>query len=429
MHLSQLQSQHQLRFFQTLQETYRRKTGYYQLTNGQDLSDVTYRVLHKLVHLPGNQVSRAGETKELSPHQFHIAADAYGEPNPVTILPGRGNNPFATVAETLWVFAGRNDIKTLSKWLPRAAEFSDDGATWTSGYGPRLRAWIDHNFKTFDQIETVLRRLKKNPESRQALINLWDPASDGQKEGSKDYTCNIVVHFLVRNGGLNMFVTTRSNDIIYGVTVNVFEWCFLGYYVAYSLGYPFRHYYHTGSSLHLYGWKMGTARRVLSSPYAPLPLVETAATPGTVNPMAGLKNAAPLLPRPPANSLTPLGLQQACQEIYNAAFNNRLDAFDVKYLASLPPRLADFVYALRAETKLDTSGSEYLAALAPIRYTPLLFSLLDAGLRRRKEALWLCKGFTDLFADTASEIAAARYLKHLYKASVEKPPEKEADPK
>ncbi|MBC8493093.1 MAG: hypothetical protein H8D43_04840, partial [Chloroflexi bacterium] len=47
----------------------------------------------------------------------------------------RGNNPIATMAEVLWVLAGRNDMEYLTYYLPRAIEFSDDEETWRGGYG------------------------------------------------------------------------------------------------------------------------------------------------------------------------------------------------------------------------------------------------------------------------------------------------------
>lgn len=406
MYQSQLQAQAILEWFpnlrKSLSKVVREKTQYYRVTEGRDLSEVTHKVLRKLDALPDSITSRAGNTKELSPHLFHIPADAYGEPNATTILAGRGNNVFATIAETLWVYAGRNDITTLKRWLPRAVEFADDGRVWSSGYGPRIRSWINHNLKAFDQIEIVLRRLKAKADSRQAVIAIWDPAADGVKEGSKDYACNIFLHFLVRDGGLNMYVTTRSNDIIFGVAINVFEWAFLGRYIASELRIPFLHYYQTGSSLHLYDWKGTTAKRVLETPYFPIPVVKTAAL---------------AVPREEPR-LTPGEMLRVCSELYHAAFTDRLDTLEASYFSPLPSRIADYAYALRAESKLDISGAEYLAELRAVRYPPLLFSLLDAGMRRRKEALWLCKGFNELFADTANEIAAARYLKRLYKATV-----------
>jgi thymidylate synthase len=388
-------------FTKAARDWWRRQTHYYRFTEGRSLSEVTYKVLVKLNSLDQTQSSRAGETRELSPHQFHLAPGLYGEPDGTTILAGRRNNPFATIAETLWVYAGRNDIGTLAKWLPRAKDYSDDGKVWDSGYGPRLRAWINHNFKTFDQLETVLRRLRAKPDSRQALITLWDPASDGVKENSKDYACNILIHFLVRDGGLNVYVTTRSNDIIYGVAINVFEWCFLGHYLAAQLRLPFRHYFQTGSSLHLYDWKEETAQRVTRYRYSPLPAVKL--------PAATVAEG---------RLFSPLELQRQANTIYQAAATGTLAGCDPRYRENFFPRLADYLSALRAEEKLGTTGSEYLAELKGVRDVPLLFSLLDIGQRRRREALWLCKGFTDLWLNTDSEVAAARYLRGLYNAAL-----------
>jgi thymidylate synthase len=378
-------------------EKARVKNGYYRLTDGESLSEVTYTVLAKLNGLTAEQASRAGNTKELSPHQFHIGPGIYGEPDPTTILPRRGNNVFATIAETLWVYAGRKDIETLGKWLPRAKEYSDDGTTWTSAYGPRLRAWIDHNFKIFDQIEMVVRRLREKPETRQAVIVLWDPASDGQKERSLDYVCNICLHFLIREGGLNMFVTTRSNDIIFGVAINVFEWCFLGNYIADCLNIPFRNYYQTGSSLHLYDWKSDTAKKILDWDFLPLPYLELAPK-----------------KRYPRSKLAPAQLKELCEEIFLSAYRGDLDALPLGYPDRLTSRLSDCFFALRAESRLlESSATNYLSALSGISYPPLLLSLLDIGQRRRKEPLWLANGFENLWKDTKNEGLAGQYLRKL----------------
>src|SRR5690348_6824007 len=57
------------------------------------------------------------------------------------VTPRRRNNIFATIAETMWVLAGRNDLAFLTRYLPRAQDFSDDGQIWRAAYGPRLRNW------------------------------------------------------------------------------------------------------------------------------------------------------------------------------------------------------------------------------------------------------------------------------------------------
>src|ERR1700741_5336126 len=91
----------------TSREKRRQKNGYYRLTDGESLSEVTYAGLGKLEGLSAETASPAGNTKDPSPHLFHIGPGLYGEPDPTTILPKRGNNIFATIAETLWVYAGR----------------------------------------------------------------------------------------------------------------------------------------------------------------------------------------------------------------------------------------------------------------------------------------------------------------------------------
>jgi len=42
-------------------------------------------------------------------------------------VPHRRNDVVASIAETLWVLAGRNDIAWLKTYLPRAPNYSDDG--------------------------------------------------------------------------------------------------------------------------------------------------------------------------------------------------------------------------------------------------------------------------------------------------------------
>src|SRR4051812_6620111 len=57
------------------------------------------------------------------------------------VLPHRLASIAACVAETVWVVSGRDDIDFLTKYLPRAAQFSENGSTWSGAYGPRLRNW------------------------------------------------------------------------------------------------------------------------------------------------------------------------------------------------------------------------------------------------------------------------------------------------
>jgi thymidylate synthase len=184
------------------------------------------------------------------------------------VVPHRNNDTFAAIAETMWVLAGRDDLDYLSRYLPRAPEFSDDGETWRGAYGPRLRNWFG-----VDQVAAVFQLLRADHTSRRAVINLFDPSRDFVQ--SKDVPCNNWLHFLIRDGHLVLNVVTRSNDIMWGFSgINTFEWSVLHEIMAFWLGVPAGSITYFISSLHLYDRHYARANRILSSS-GPAPLYET----------------------------------------------------------------------------------------------------------------------------------------------------------
>lgn len=155
----------------------------------------------------GNEtVSRVGDTKEVIGARFVIT-----NPNERSITnPFRKHSYIAQLAETLWVLAGSNDITWLSKFLPRAPDFSDDGTTWRAAYGDRIRKWpmslaehcearnngntiglsSDSDEQYIDQLLAVVSELKKSGHTRQAVIAIWDPARELSSIGNtKDMPC------------------------------------------------------------------------------------------------------------------------------------------------------------------------------------------------------------------------------------------------
>jgi thymidylate synthase len=172
-------------------------------------------------------------------------------------LPERAASLPAQIAETMWVLAGRNDVEWLSNYLPRAAEFSDDGETWRAGYGPRIRSWDQRSTPTgfhpgpVDQLDKVVELLREDRTTRRAVISIWDPIIDTQP--GKDIPCNNWLHFLSRDGYLHLHVATRSNDLMWGWSgINAFEWSALQEIVAGILGLKMGSIHYSISSLHLY---------------------------------------------------------------------------------------------------------------------------------------------------------------------------------
>lgn len=183
------------------------------------------------------------------------------------VIPGRNNNPFAAIYETLWVLAGRNDIGDLAEYLPRAKEFSDDGTTWRAGYGPRLRAW-----NGVDQLAAVAKTLADDIHSRRAVISIFDPALDNQP--SKDIPCTNWLQFTCREGVLDLAVTVRSNDLVWGFSgINTFEWSVLHEMMAFWTGARTGSVTYFVGSLHLYERHFDRVGRLLGNaltddPYA-----------------------------------------------------------------------------------------------------------------------------------------------------------------
>lgn len=203
----------------------------------------------------GDEVSsRSGGTLEMRHVALRIANPLRRE----ILLASRKANIAAQIAETAWVLAGRNDIGWLSHYLPRAVQFSDDEQTWRAGYGPRIRSWWDRpagsrvaNDKPVDQLAEVIAILNKDPNSRRAVISLFDPTVD--LAPGKDIACNNWLAFTLRDGYLDLHVAARSNDLIWGWSgINQFEWSVLQEIVAEAVGAHVGATHYTMASLHVY---------------------------------------------------------------------------------------------------------------------------------------------------------------------------------
>lgn len=219
----------------------------------------------------GHEVgSRNGRVKEFLNTQIVITDPVQRE----VLSLNRKANVFAQIAETMWVISGRNDIKWLSAYLPRAVDYSDDCETWRAGYGPRIRKWggWPHQNRDgavgLDQLDYVVETLRSDPLSRQAVIAIWDPRVDTTP--GKDKACNTFLQFQSRHGRLYLTVNVRSNDVMWGWSgINAFEWSTLQEMVASMLGIGVGDLTFNIGSLHLYEqhWNKASGVRFEDFPY------------------------------------------------------------------------------------------------------------------------------------------------------------------
>ena len=173
----------------------------------------------------------------------------------VLFNPQRDANPFFHLVESLWMLAGRNECELLVYLLPRMQEFSDDGRTFHAPYGHRWRHWepdepTEHSYS--DQIANVIQILRKNPNDRRCIIQMWDPARDLNRSG-KDFPCNTTIKVEIQSGALNLYVFNRSNDIILGCYgANMVQMSVLQEYLAAQIGTEIGVYEQISTNYHAY---------------------------------------------------------------------------------------------------------------------------------------------------------------------------------
>ena len=177
--------------------------------------------------------------------------------------PLRNCNPYFHFAESLWLLAGRNDIGFLTQFNPRMKEFSDDGLTQRGAYGYRWRNWfvmerekpidVDTSEDNSDQLNRIVRMLKKNPDERRAVLSMWDANEDLEMPRAKDIPCNLSVMFKIRQGCLTATISCRSNDNCWGTYgANPVQFSYLLEYMAARIGVPVGHMYQISDSWHVY---------------------------------------------------------------------------------------------------------------------------------------------------------------------------------
>lgn len=174
---------------------------------------------------------------------------AYDRPaERVLFWPERNANPFFHLFESLWMLAGRNDVASLTPYVARMIDYSDDGRTFHGAYGHRWRSHFH-----VDQLNEIINRLKADPTDRRQVLSMWDAWADFGRSG-KDLPCNLQAVFSVgRNGQLDMMVTNRSNDLIWGAYgANAVHFSYLHEYVARSLDRPQGTYYQVSFNTHAY---------------------------------------------------------------------------------------------------------------------------------------------------------------------------------
>ena len=165
----------------------------------------------------------------------------------VNFNPVRDCNHVFHFMEAIWILAGRRDVTFLDLFNSNMKNYSDDGISFNASYGFRA---IHHN--GFDQLDTAIELLKKDPSDRRAGIYLCDPRD--MIKDTKDVACNLVLLPRIVNGRLDLTIFNRSNDAIYGSVsgANVTQFGMILKYLAEKLVLKVGNIYTISNNLHVY---------------------------------------------------------------------------------------------------------------------------------------------------------------------------------
>lgn len=185
--------------------------------------------------------------------------------NPRRRLPYVKDREFSityAIAETVWYLIGSDSTAWISNYSAFWNKISEGGKA-RSAYGSRIfrcHPLIAHG--ELDQWNYVIDELKKDPDSRRAVIHIRVP---DDHESQLDVPCTLSLQFFIRDNKLHLYVTMRSSDIVLGIPYDLFAFTLLQELMALELGVELGTYNHTSNSLHVYERHYEMCEKILAS--------------------------------------------------------------------------------------------------------------------------------------------------------------------
>jgi thymidylate synthase len=230
-------------------------------------SNLNEAFVEELGHLKttGNIVFSRG-SKQLERNFTSIVIE---DPTQLNIeVPIRKFNKNYAIAEWLWYISTNPKVDNISKLASIWGDISDSFGEAESNYGSYIFSQ-DHN-ESNSQWDWVIEELIKDPDSRRATIVINQPYHKGKNP--KDYPCTHYIHFFVRGGKLDMGISMRSNDAIFGFcndvfTFSLFQQLMLNELNSRGMNIELGKYYHSAGSFHVYERHFNMMNTILENYY------------------------------------------------------------------------------------------------------------------------------------------------------------------
>ncbi len=127
-----------------------------------------------------------------------------------------------------------------------------------------------------DQLKTVIKEIKKNPDSRRLIVSAWNVADIEEMAKAGLPPCHTLFQFYVVNGKISCQLYQRSCDTFLGVPFNIASYSLLILIIAQICGLKPGEFVWTGGDVHLYSNHLEQAKLQLSrrNDIRPLPKIK-----------------------------------------------------------------------------------------------------------------------------------------------------------
>lgn len=134
------------------------------------------------------------------------------------------------------------------------------------------KQWRD--FSGFDQLDWVIKEIKRNPDSRRLIVSAWNAPEIEIMAKAGLPPCHTMFQFYVQNNRLSCQLYQRSADVFLGVPFNIASYALLTMMVAQVCGLGVGDFVHTFGDAHLYSNHFDQANEQLNRQIRALPTLE-----------------------------------------------------------------------------------------------------------------------------------------------------------
>lgn len=186
------------------------------------------------------------------PEAYHAALRALAERGELSPVPDYNTNqkelsmtmvvaePLAEPMISKLFIGGYRELEQYrQEMLDGILDFEIERGNWAYTYHSRMA----------EQLSFITRELRRNPDSRRAVIDVRDWRKDTE---SDDPACLQHLQYFIRGGALHCKVLFRSNDACKAAFMNAFALIMLQKRFADELGLPMGSYTHRANSFHCY---------------------------------------------------------------------------------------------------------------------------------------------------------------------------------